>query len=81
MGTAQEARQSLLYAVDRHMNVAGSDCTIRTDAERQRLPRDLQRLLAELRKAGVEGQSETALREALLSEHNSKNQIPDWLCG
>ena len=54
---------------------------MRTEAERARQPRNLERLLAELRAVGVEGDAEAAVRGALLGERNEANQIPAWLEG
>ena len=57
---------------------------MRTEAERARQPRNLERLLGELRPlraAGVGGDTEAAVRGALLGERNEANQIPAWLGG
>ena len=54
---------------------------MRTEAERARQPRNLERLLGELRAVGVEGDAEAAVWGSLLGERNEANQIPAWLGG
>jgi hypothetical protein len=86
VGTVQEARHSLLLAADQQAadpSDAANEVvvSIRTHAERQRRPRVLDRLLCEMRAAGVGEKEEVALRHALLGDCNHTNQIPPWLGG
>lgn len=85
VGTVEEARQSLLLAVDRHSAEVGQRCTrcdqsivaARTEEERNRLPRNLQTLRDELRSIGV-GSLEQ-VREAHINDFNVDHNIPGWL--
>ena len=80
VGTVEEARQSLLLAVDRHTE-HHMGVTLRTDAERARLPRNLGRLLGELTAVGVAvaPESRTRLKGAHLEDLNTENHLPAWL--
>ena len=89
VGTVEEARQSLLLAVDRHNAQVGQRCAhcdsghvaARTQAERDRLPRNLQTLRDELRSIGVGSApgSLEQLREAHINDLNADHNIPSWL--
>ena len=94
VGTVEEARQSLLLAVERHtvdapQTNAEQRCSdfssvvvaARSDAERKRLPRSLQRLLDELRSIGVGSAAESykTVREEHINDFNETHNIPSWL--
>lgn len=92
VGTVDEARQSLLLAAERHsadipQPSAGVQCPRcnpivvagRTAAERKCLPRNLQKLLEELRSIDLEPGSLERLRIAHVDDFNAEHNIPSWL--
>ena len=79
VGTVEEARQSLLLAADRHSEDLQTG--LRTDLERARQPRNLERLLGELTAVGVAvaPESRARLKGAHLEDLNAENALPAWL--